>query len=99
MKKIYVGNLSFSTTEDQLMDLFGGYGTVQSANIVTDRYSGRSRGFGFIEMSDDTEAQAAIEALNGAELDGRVLNVNEARPKTERRGGGKGGSRGGGNRW
>ena len=101
MKKIYVGNLSFSTTEDQLRDLFGGHGTVQSASIVTDRYSGRSRGFGFIEMADDAQAQAAIEALNGADLEGRVLKVNEARPKTERRDGGGGGGRdrGGSNRW
>ena len=102
MKKIYVGNLPFSTTEDQLMDLFGQHGTVQSANIVTDRYSGRSRGFGFVEMGDDAEAQAAIDALNGTELDGRALNINEARPKTERRGGGGGGrgrGGGGGGRW
>ncbi|MHC4441560.1 MAG: RNA recognition motif domain-containing protein [Planctomycetota bacterium] len=103
MKKIYVGNLSFNTTEDQLTELFGQHGSVQSASIITDRYSGRSRGFGFIEMSDDAEAQAAIEALNGTELDGRVLNVNEARPKTERSGGGRGrggvGGGGGGGRW
>ena len=102
-KKIYVGNLSFNTTEDQLTELFGQHGSVQSASIVTDRYSGRSRGFGFIEMSDDAEAQAAIEALNGTELEGRVLNVNEARPKTDRSGGGGGGrgrgGGGGGGRW
>lgn len=98
--KIYVGNLSFQTTEQGLQDAFGAHGDVQEAAIVTDRDTGRSRGFGFVTMPDGGQAQAAIEALNGTELDGRTLTVNEARPKTERPrgggGGGYGGSRGGG---
>ena len=97
MTKIYVGNLSFEATEEQLRDLFGAHGTVQSVAIITDRDTGRSRGFGFIEMADDAEAKAAIEGVNGTELGGRSLNVNEARPKSDRRGGGGGG--GGRGRW
>jgi cold-inducible RNA-binding protein len=90
---IYVGNLSFETTEDQLRQMFSTYGEVTKAAVVTDKFSGESRGFGFVEMAGKTEAIAAIKALNGQDLNGRTLNVNEARPKTE---GGGGGNRGGG---
>jgi RNA recognition motif-containing protein len=90
---IYVGNLSFDTTEDDLREAFANYGEVASAAIITDKYSGKSRGFGFVEMANTAEANAAIAALNGTEMDGRTLNVNEARPRTE-----NGGSRGGGDR-
>jgi RNA recognition motif-containing protein len=83
-KKIYVGNISFSTTEDQLSELFGQYGTVVSADIITDKFSGRSRGFGFVEMEDEDTADAAITALNGKELDGRALRVNVANSKPRR---------------
>lgn len=83
-KKIYVGNLSFSTTEDSLSDTFGQYGEVVSAVIVTDRYTGRSRGFGFVEMEDENAADAAITALDGKELDGRNLRVNVANSKPRR---------------
>lgn len=92
---IYVGNLSFDTTEDELREAFETYGEVTSASVITDKFSGRSRGFGFVEMANTAEANAAIAALNGKELAGRTLNVNEARPRTE---GGGGGNRGGGNR-
>jgi RNA recognition motif-containing protein len=96
---IYVGNLSYDTTEDQLRQVFEGFGQVSSVNIITDKFSGESRGFGFVEMSDQGEAQAAIGGLNGQELNGRALNVNEARPRGEGRGGGgRGGGRGGGGR-
>ena len=94
MKKLFVGNLSFNTTEDSLRDLFGAHGEVRSVAIITDRLTGRSRGFGFVEMDDDTAADAAVDALNGQEFDGRALTVNEARPRTDR--GGRGGDRGGG---
>jgi len=90
---IYVGNLSYNTTEEQLRQAFEGFGQVSSVNIISDKFSGESRGFGFVEMSDDNEAQAAISGLNGQELNGRALNVNEARPRAE---GGRGGGRGGG---
>ncbi len=80
-QKLYVGNLSYDTTDQELQDLFAQHGTVQSANVVTDRYTGRSRGFGFVEMGSGEEAQQAIEALNGSEFQGRSLVVNEARPK------------------
>ena len=90
MKKIYVGNLSWNTSEQQLEELFAQYGTVSSANVVLDRDTGRSRGFGFVEMEDDNSAMEAIQALNDKEVDGRTLNVNEARPRKPR---------GGGNRW
>ena len=93
---IYVGNLSFDTTEDQLRQAFGAHGAVTSASIIKDKYSGESRGFGFVEMASRDEATAAINALNGQDLNGRNLNVNEARPKTENRSGGGGGGRG---RW
>jgi RNA recognition motif-containing protein len=90
--KIYVGNLSFNTSESQLRDLFAAHGNVTSASLVMDRDTGRPRGFGFVEMSNDSEAQAAMAALNGKPLDGRDLTVNEAKP---REGGGGGGGRGG----
>ena len=92
-KNIYVGNLSWSTTEDVLRETFEQYGEVLSARIITDRDTGRSRGFGFVEMEDEGEANAAIDALNGQTLDGRPLTVNEARPRAPRQGGG---NRGGG---
>jgi RNA recognition motif-containing protein len=85
---IYVGNLSFDTTEDQLRQAFEGFGEVTGVNIITDRDSGRARGFGFVEMSAQEAATAAIEGLNGQELNGRTLNVNEARPRSDSRGGG-----------
>jgi cold-inducible RNA-binding protein len=91
MKNIYVGNLSFGATEDSVRSLFETHGTVGRVNIVTDRDTGQPRGFGFVEMSNDAEGDKAIASLNGVELDGRALSVNEARPKTERSGGGGGG--------
>ena len=84
MKNIFVGNLDFHATEEALRSLFERYGTVNSARIMTDRDTGRSRGFGFVEMANDSEADQAIQALNGYTMDGRALNVNEARPKPER---------------
>ncbi len=91
MKKIFVGNFSFSTNEDELRSWFEPFGQVDSVAVVTDKFTGRSRGFGFVEMSNDGEAEKAIEGLNGKQVGGRQLNVNEARPKTG--GGGRGGSR------
>jgi cold-inducible RNA-binding protein len=88
MKNIYVGNLSFGATEDSVRSLFEAFGAVERVNIVTDRDTGQPRGFGFVEMTNDGEGEKAIAALNGKELDGRALSVNEARPKTERSGGG-----------
>ena len=99
MKSIFVGNLAFNTTEDDLRSLLQDYSTVERVNIVTDRDTGRSRGFAFVEMGDNEEAEAAIAALNGYELDGRALRVNEALPKGDSRGpraGGGGGRPGGG---
>lgn len=97
MKKLYVGNLSFDATEDELRQLFEPHGAVESAKLATDRDSGRSRGFGFVEMTSDAEAESAIAALNGAQVGGRSLIVNEARPKTSGfGGGGHGGGRSGG---
>jgi len=93
--KLFVGNLSFNTTENDLQDTFAAHGTVVEANLMTDRMTGRARGFGFVTMSTEEEAQKAIEALNGASLDGRNLTVNIAKPREERAGGGGGGSRGG----
>jgi cold-inducible RNA-binding protein len=90
MKNIFVGNLSFGATEDTVRALFETHGTVDRVNICTDRDSGQPRGFGFVEMANDGEAEKAISAVNGKELDGRALNVNEARPKAERSGGGGG---------
>jgi RNA recognition motif-containing protein len=93
--RIFVGNLSYQTTEDQLSDLFGQVGSVESATIVTDRETGRSRGFAFVEMDRDA-GQQAIERFNGSEFNGRTINVNEARPRQDRGGfGGGGGGRGG----
>jgi RNA recognition motif-containing protein len=106
MKNIFVGNLNFGATEGAVRSLFEAYGTVDRVNIITDRDTGQARGFGFVEMSANAEADRAIAELNGRELDGRALNVNEARPKTERGFGGGGGNGGGGggrgrqsNRW
>jgi cold-inducible RNA-binding protein len=93
MKNIFVGNLSFGATEEDVRAMFEAYGTVDRVSIVTDRDTGRARGFGFVEMSVNAEADQAISALNGRELDGRALNINEARPK-ESAGGGGGGYRG-----
>jgi RNA recognition motif-containing protein len=95
--KLYVGNLSFNTSAQDLTELFGSVGTVESANVIEDRETGRSRGFGFVEMSSKEEGQNAIEQLNGKEIDGRELKVNEAKPQESRGGGGggRGGSRGG----
>ena len=95
MKNIYVGNLSFDASEDQVRSLFEAYGAVDKVNIVTDRDTGQPRGFAFVEMMDDDAANKAIEALNGTNLGGRNLNINEARPKTARPRGGGGGGRGG----
>ena len=92
---IYAGNLSYKTTEDDLKQAFEAFGTVENVRIITDKFSGRSKGFGFVDMASDEEAKAAIEELNGKDMDGRELSVNEARPKTENRGGGGGGGRGG----
>jgi RNA recognition motif-containing protein len=94
MIRLYVGNLSFSTTEETLQAEFGAYGQVDEVAVITDRDTGRPRGFAFVTMNNDSEARSAIEALNGTELDGRTITVNEARPKTEA--GGRGGYRGGG---
>ena len=94
--KLYVGNLAFNTTEQDLQDEFGQHGQVSSASIVTDRDTGRSRGFGFVELDSKESAQAAIKALDGKEMGGRALTVNEARPREDRGGrGGSGGGRGG----
>ncbi len=90
--KLFVGNLSFNTTENDLQDAFAAHGTVVEANLMVDRASGRPRGFGFVTMGSPEEAQKAIQAMNGANLDGRNLTVNEARPKTEGGGGGRGGA-------
>jgi cold-inducible RNA-binding protein len=95
-KKIYVGNLPYSVTDAVLEQLFGAYGTVQSAQVIMDRDTGRSKGFGFVEMASDAEAQAAITAMHQKEVDGRSLTVNEARPKPEGGGGGGRGGYGGG---
>jgi len=96
-KKLYVGNLTYETTASDLESLFGQFGTVQSAQVIADRDTGRSKGFGFVEMGSDQEAQAAIAGLSGKEVEGRALTVNEARPKTDGGGrGGRGGYGGGG---
>src|SRR6202171_1309363 len=94
MKNIFVGNLSFGATESAVRSMFEAYGTVDRVNLVTDRDTGQARGFGFVEMSASDEADRAISALNGRELDGRALNVNEARPKEDRGFGGGGRGRG-----
>jgi RNA recognition motif-containing protein len=90
---IYIGNLSFDTTEEEIRQAFEGYGKVTSVNIITDKFSGKSRGFGFVEMPTKGEAEAAMAGLNGQELNGQALNVNEARPRTERSSGGGRGQR------
>ena len=107
--KIYVGGLPYATTDAQLQEIFSAHGTVESARVITDKFTGRSRGFGFVEMASSEDAQKAIQALNGTDLEGRNLTVNEARPQEKRsggfgdRGGGGGERRGGGgggrNRW
>jgi RNA recognition motif-containing protein len=107
--KLYVGGLPYSVTEGRLQEIFEAHGTVQSARVISDKFTGQSRGFGFVEMASSDEAQKAIESLNGTQLDGRTLVVNEARPQERREGGGggggggdRGGNRGGGggrNRW
>ena len=94
-KKVYVGNLSYDVDSTSLQQLFAPFGTVESAEVIADRDTGRSKGFGFVEMSNDAEAAAAIAALNGKEQGGRALTVNEARPRESRGGGGGGGGRGG----
>jgi RNA recognition motif-containing protein len=96
-KKLYVGNLPYGVADSDLEQMFAAHGTVQSAQVIMDRDTGRSKGFGFVEMGSDSEAQAAITAMNGKEIDGRALTVNEARPKPEG-GGGRGGYGGGGGR-
>jgi RNA recognition motif-containing protein len=94
--KLYVGNLNYNTTSSELEQMFGQHGTVQSAEVISDRDTGRSKGFGFVQMGSDEEAQAAIAAMNGQEIGGRTLTVNEAKPREDRpRGGGGGGGRGG----
>jgi RNA recognition motif-containing protein len=96
-KKLYVGNLSFSVTEQALQSTFAQHGTVETLNLITDRDTGRSKGFGFVEMRTDAEASAAMSELNGADLDGRPMKVNEAKPQARRSD--RGGGRSGGNRW
>jgi RNA recognition motif-containing protein len=98
MSKLYVGNCSFDVTEQQLRDVFSTYGDVASVSVITDRDTGRPRGFAFVEMSDAGAAQAAIRGVNGTQLGGRTLNVNEARPRENGSGGGGNGGRGG-RRW
>jgi RNA recognition motif-containing protein len=93
VKNIFVGNLSFGATEEAVRSLFEAHGTVERVNVVTDRETGRARGFGFVEMTNDGEGEKAIAALNGRELDGRALTINEAKPKAERGGGGRQGGR------
>ena len=95
-KKLYVGNLSYDTTDSALEQMFAAHGTVQSAQVIMDRDTGRSKGFGFVEMGSDAEAQAAIAALSGQTVGGRALTVNEAKPREDRGGGGGGGRSGGG---
>ena len=95
-KKLYVGNLKYEVNDADLEQLFNQHGQVRSAQVIMDKATGRSKGFGFVEMSTDEEAQAAINALNGNDYDGRPLTVNEAKPREDRGGGGGGGNRGGG---
>ena len=99
MKNIFVGNLSFGATEGSVRSLFEAYGAVDRVSIVTDRDTGQARGFGFVEMSNNAEADRAINELNGRDLDGRAMNVNEARPKTDRPSGGGGGGQRRDKRW
>jgi len=95
-KKLYVGNLPYTVDDETLHSQFAQFGEVQSAKVITDRESGRSKGFGFVEMADDSDADAAIEKLNGSDFNGRAMNVSEARPQAPREGGGGRGGRGGG---
>src|SRR5713101_4681893 len=95
-KRIYVGGLPYSATEEDLENLFAEHGAVKDATVITDRYTGQAKGFGFIEMEDDAEAEKAISALNGTQMGGRTLTVNEAKPREERPRGGGGGYGGGG---
>lgn len=100
--KLYVGGLPYSVTGGRLQELFSAHGTVESANVISDKFTGQSRGFGFVEMSSSGEAQRAISALNGTQMDGRTLTVNEAKPQARRDGGGgegRGNREGGRNRW
>jgi len=98
--KLYVGGLPYSVTGDRLQEIFSAHGTVESANVIADKFTGQSRGFGFVEMSSGSEAQQAISSLNGTQLDGRTLTVNEAKPMPRRDGGsGRGTRQGGRNRW
>ena len=101
--KLYVGGLAYSVTDGRLQELFSAHGTVESANVISDKFTGQSRGFGFVEMSAGGEAQNAIAALNGTQFEGRTLTVNEAKPRTNRDsfggGGGRGDRAGGRNRW
>ena len=94
--KLYVGGLPYATGDDQLSELFSPHGSITSARVITDKYTGQSRGFGFVEMSTDEEAKAAIDALNGTQVEGRTLTVNEAKPQEPRSGGGGGRFGGGG---
>jgi RNA recognition motif-containing protein len=98
-RKLYVGNLPYSATEEALSEKFAEFGGVDSAKLIIDRDTGRSKGFGFVEMSTDAEAQAAIDGLDGTDYEGRPMKVNEAKPQEKRSGGGRGGYGGGGNRW
>ena len=97
--KLYVGGLPYSITEGRLQEVFEAHGTVESARVISDKFTGQSRGFGFVEMSSGGEAQKAIDALNGTQLDGRTLVVNEAKPQERREGGGGGNRNGGSQRW
>lgn len=98
--KLYVGGLPYSVTEGRLSEIFSAHGAVESASVISDKFTGQSRGFGFVEMSSGGEAQKAIESLNGTQIDGRTLTVNEAKPMARRDNGGGGGGRDGGrNRW
>ena len=96
---IYVGNLSYQTTEDELRDLFAEFGDVVSAKLIVDKFTGQSKGFGFVEMSNNSEAQKAMDELNGRDVNGRSITVNQARPRQERSRGGGGRGYGGGNRY
>ena len=96
---IYVGNLPYSVTNNELQDMFAEFGTVESARVISDRETGRAKGFGFVEMRDSAEANKAIEALNGMDMNGRALRVNESQPKPRTMGGGGGGGGGRGGRW
>lgn len=97
--KLYVGGLPYSVTGGQLQEIFSAHGTVESANVISDKFTGQSRGFGFVEMSSSNEAQQAIQSLNGTQLDGRTLTVNEAKPTVRRDNNGGGRREGGRNRW